>query len=346
MNEWGTTDVDLTKGKAGEPVGGVIVTPRRRRRVWHVPRTLAWIVVAPFAIWAVARIAGLERGSLPTQIMTATPYAAAASLVAVLLAAMSRRKIATAVAVVTAATLGFSVVPRAIGSAHAASSGRTLKVLSINMLYGHADPGEVLALVHRLDPDVISVQELTPRGVRALDAAGLARLMPHRYLQAEWGASGGGIYARHPLTPVTNLFRPVQHKMPVADVALPGGAPVQVVNVHPVPPIGDQVPKWTAGLDGLPAAAEDTVRVLAGDFNASLDHAMLRRLLARGYVDAADQTGEGLTPTWPANRRVPPIITIDHVLVDRRAGVRTVSIHTVRGTDHRAVFAELTLPTG
>ncbi|RBQ11678.1 endonuclease/exonuclease/phosphatase family protein [Spongiactinospora rosea] len=335
--------MDLTKGKAGEPVGGVIVTPRRRR-VWRVPRALAWIVVVPFAIWAVARVAGLERGSLGTQIMTATPYAAAASLVAVLLAALSRRKIATAVAVVTAAALGFSVLPRAIGSAHAASAGRTLKVLSINMLYGQADPAEVLALVRHLDPDVISVQELTPRGVQALDAAGLARLMPHRHLQAEWGASGGGIYARHPLTPVTDLFQPVQHKMPVADVALPGGDPVQVVNVHPVPPIGDQVPKWTAGLDRLPAATEDTLRVLAGDFNASLDHAMLRRLLARGYTDAADQAGEGLTPTWPANRRVPPIITIDHILADRRAGVRAVSIHTLPGTDHRAVFAELMLP--
>jgi hypothetical protein len=35
---------------------------------------------------------------------------------------------------------------------------------------------------------------------------------------------------------------------------------------------------------------------------------------------------------------------IDHVLADKRVGVRTVSVHTIPGTDHRAVFAELVLP--
>ena len=83
------------------------------------------------------------------------------------------------------------------------------------------------------------------------------------------------------------------------------------------------------------------MRILAGDFNASLDHAAMRRLLDRGYKDAAAQVGAGLIPTWPANKRIPPIITIDHVLVDHRVGVKAVSVHDVPGTDHRAVFAEL-----
>ena len=34
-------------------------------------------------------------------------------------------------------------------------------------------------------------------------------------------------------------------------------------------------------------------------------------------------------------------MTIDHVLADERLGVRAVSIHTIPGTDHRAVLAEL-----
>ena len=67
-------------------------------------------------------------------------------------------------------------------------------------------------------------------------------------------------------------------------------------------------------------------------------------LLDRGYKDAAAQVGAGLIPTWPANKRIPPIITIDHVLVDHRVGVKAVSVHDVPGTDHRAVFAELTVP--
>ena len=33
------------------------------------------------------------------------------------------------------------------------------------------------------------------------------------------------------------------------------------------------------------------MRILAGDFNATLDHAELRRLIGRGYHDAAEQAG-------------------------------------------------------
>ena len=85
------------------------------------------------------------------------------------------------------------------------------------------------------------------------------------------------------------------------------------------------------------------LRILAGDFNATLDHAELRRLIATGYVDAASIVGEGLRPSWPVGRLLPPV-TIDHVLADRRCGVRGVEVHTLPGSDHRAVIAELQIP--
>jgi endonuclease/exonuclease/phosphatase family metal-dependent hydrolase len=85
--------------------------------------------------------------------------------------------------------------------------------------------------------------------------------------------------------------------------------------------------------------------VLAGDFNATLDHAELRRLLDRGYRDAAEQAGVALRPTWPGDRAlIPTVVTIDHVLADRR--IRVVSVRTVAipGSDHRGVLADLLLP--
>ena len=87
------------------------------------------------------------------------------------------------------------------------------------------------------------------------------------------------------------------------------------------------------------------MRVLAGDFNATLDHAELRRLIGRGYHDAAERAGVALRPTWPVGKGLlPTLITIDHVLADRR--VRVVSARSVRipGSDHRGVLAELLLP--
>jgi endonuclease/exonuclease/phosphatase family metal-dependent hydrolase len=37
-------------------------------------------------------------------------------------------------------------------------------------------------------------------------------------------------------------------------------------------------------------------------------------------------------------------VTIDHVLVGERAGVRRVATHELPRTDHRAFLAELVLP--
>ncbi|MEU6743843.1 endonuclease/exonuclease/phosphatase family protein [Streptosporangium sandarakinum] len=327
---------------AGGDVGGAIVTPTRRRR--RVPEALAWAAVVPFTAWAVARVAGLERGSLATQLMTGTPYVAAGSLVPLLLTALSRRRAATAVALAATAALGLSVLPRAVGSAQAAS-GPALRVLTLNMLFGKADAEAVVDLVRRLRPDVLSTQELTPGLAGKLDAAGLKELMPYRVLETEWSARGSGLYARNPMTRLDDLFHPVGHNMPAALITVPGAKPVEFVDVHPYPPLGAQVHEWSQALAGLPPAVPDRIRVLAGDFNASLDHAALRGLLGRGYADAADRAGAGLIPTWPANKRVPPIITIDHVMVDERVGVNAVSVHTVPGTDHRAVFADLRLPS-
>lgn len=84
--------------------------------------------------------------------------------------------------------------------------------------------------------------------------------------------------------------------------------------------------------------------MLIGDFNATLDHSQLRELLDRGYRDAGDVAGKGLEPTWPNNGSLGPLITIDHVLADRRLGIVKYGVGDLPGSDHRPVWAELALP--
>jgi endonuclease/exonuclease/phosphatase family metal-dependent hydrolase len=130
----------------------------------------------------------------------------------------------------------------------------------------------------------------------------------------------------------------------VAELSVPlGGGRVAVQAVHPLPPItASSVRSWRATLRTLPPARRGPPRVIAGDFNATLDHRELRRLLDTGYADAADVTGGGLRTTWPVQRRRPPV-TIDHVLADERLAVLRYEVHELPGTDHRAVLAELAL---
>jgi endonuclease/exonuclease/phosphatase (EEP) superfamily protein YafD len=131
---------------------------------------------------------------------------------------------------------------------------------------------------------------------------------------------------------------------------------VEVVSVHPCAlRLYARQPCWRSGLRALPDAGEPLprlagaspaggpLRVLAGDFNATLDHLLVRELLATGYRDAADATGHGFTATWPQGGSLPGV-AIDHVLADERMSVREFAVHPLRGTDHRPVFAVLTLP--
>jgi endonuclease/exonuclease/phosphatase family metal-dependent hydrolase len=122
---------------------------------------------------------------------------------------------------------------------------------------------------------------------------------------------------------------------------------VIVESAHPLAPCClESLRDWRADLEAEPRPdASGPPRILLGDFNATLDHQPLRALIARGYRDAADVEGVGLIGTWgPYDGDPIPPVTIDHVLVDERIGVRDVRVHGVARSDHRAVIAALTVP--
>jgi endonuclease/exonuclease/phosphatase (EEP) superfamily protein YafD len=310
--------------------------PRRRWRAW-----LAIGVAVVFALGTTVRLGGLEAGALLVPLVSFTPYFTVAALVVLGLVISTRSKVAIAIMLAVCICLAWCVVPRAI-SGTVTATGRPFRVLTANLNGGRGDAGSIVDLTRRLNVDVLSLQELTWPERDRLEAAGLAKLLPYQVIQpSEWGADGSGVYARLPLRAQTGVFQPVGHHMPVVEVALPGGSAVQVVVVHPVAPVPSTVPEWEAGIATLPPAPSTGMpRVLAGDFNATLDHAVFRRLLATGYTDAAAATGQGLVPTW-GGRRLPPLVTIDHVLTDSRAGAADVQVYDVPGSDHRALFADL-----
>jgi len=314
----------------------------------------AWAGVTAWGLWAALRYAGGDRlpglGAPSSQLLAFTPYAAAAAPLPVLVALVLRRWWAALAATVVAAALALAVLPRAVGGGDPAARGPVVRVLTANLLLGRADPARIVDLVRRSGVDVLSLQELTPEARDRLDRAGLTRLLPHAAVDARPGGSGTGLYARHPLRALQSPSG-MSTATPQAEVALPGGRRATVTAVHPVPPLtAAAFRQWRHDLAELPAAAAaarsggtDAVRILAGDFNATLDHASLRRLIERGYADAADRAGAGLVPTWGLGSSRPPL-AIDHVLVDRRCAVRRVAVHDLPGSDHRAVYAEIRLP--
>jgi endonuclease/exonuclease/phosphatase (EEP) superfamily protein YafD len=316
-----------------------------------MPRArLDWAVAAGTAGWALARVTAADR-LRPTdaQIVAAlafTPQVAAGAWLAALLLRDDR---AATTAAVAAGAMTAVLAPRALNSAQPAATGPALRVLTVNLLAGRAQADAVASLVRGTEADVLFAQELTAGAVARLHKAGLEDLLPHHVndLGTPLGRANA-IYSRYPLTDHTPATA-MPWAQPDVTVSLQD-AVVRLVCVHlktpKYPLTRSSVTGWAGELRALSSIRlGDPPVIMAGDFNATLDHAEFRRLLRHGLVDAASQSGGGLIPTWgirPWGLRA--LLTIDHVLADPRCAIVGTSVHRLPGTDHRAVLARLRLP--
>jgi endonuclease/exonuclease/phosphatase family metal-dependent hydrolase len=308
---------------------------------------LVWLLVLPALVWAVLRLFGWERG-FAVQLLAFTPYVAVWSVVAAAVTLSVRKWLAGAVALIAVAVLAVCVLPRALADRdRGPAGGVTLRVMTGNLFVGAADPAAVVTLVRDNDIAALAVQEFTPQVRAGLSAAGLGSLLPYAALADEVGTTGSGVYSRYPIAD-SGSQRGAGGNMQVhATIRPPGAGPVLIESAHPLAPYAvEALGWWHDDLAAEPAAdPAGPPRILLGDFNSTLDHAALRRVIARGYRDAADVTGQGLAGTWgPYDGRLIPPVTLDHVLVDKRIGVRQLSVHPVAGSDHRSLIAELTVP--
>jgi len=219
----------------------------------------------------------------------------------------------------------------------------TLRVLSLNVLGGSADPAAVVRAIERHQVDVLVMQELTPGMVHRLAEAGIGTLLPYCHLDPRPKAGGTGLWARWPLAPLPPVPGMVA-AAPRARIEPVDGWPVTVTGVHPKAPMRHNVRRWQQDLAAIRStlASSDGPQIVAGDFNASRDHRPFRDLLAAGFLDCADAARRRPWPgfTWPAGRWIPSVMRLDHVLVSR--GSTTVSASRnirVPGTDHRGVLA-------
>lgn len=228
----------------------------------------------------------------------------------------------------------------------APATGVDVVIMTSNLKVGGADPASVVAAVRSRHVDVLMIEELTPDAETALQHAGLDKLLPHSLTSPMSGASGTGLWSRTPLTsPVKNYafgfsFITAQTRL--------HGQPVTLAAMHVFGPFPQsQFPRWHKDMQRYPAflaALPGSTVLVGGDFNATTDDTQFRTILNEGYADAAQQAGAGFTPTWPADRWFPPMITIDHVLT-RGAVARSVDSVEIPGSDHRALVARVRIPT-
>ena len=325
------------RGASGQPNDG------RWQRIASWALRLA---IAALAVWALWRLSGAGEGFPLVALIAFTPGVAAVAVLVLGVALYFRRWLEAAAAAVVVLALAMAVLPRAFPGqpAEPVEGGVRYDVLTVNVRLGDADMEAVADVVRAEEVDLLSVQELTKGAARRLRAAGIDELLPHQELSpTQVGSSGGGLYSRYRLDRLPDVPGGASRQVHgIVDV--PGAGEVELVAAHPFPPTSNSADLWQEGLEGMPRADSDPLRILAGDFNATFDHAPFRDLVDSGYVDAAAARGVGLDPTWPANRVWPPEVTIDHVLADDSVYVEAADVIGIPDTDHRAVFAGLLLP--
>jgi endonuclease/exonuclease/phosphatase (EEP) superfamily protein YafD len=277
-----------------------------------------------------------------------SPYLMVGAPVAAVLFLLQRRWLLTTVAAVAAVAAIAVELPLFVGETEA-HSGVQVRVMTANLYLGQADPTVVVETAEA-KADVLAVQELTPAEAQRLSAAGLDRTFPYRVLDAREEASGTGVWSRFPLKE-PSILKGYWHAMITARAEVPGVAVDPVLFIpHLSGPWPMPLKDWNRDYKKLPAELRDLAAtagtgcvIVAGDFNSTFDLQPFRRLLSAGYRDAAEQTGAGITATYPANSWRPPLLAIDHILTYQ---CTATSVNTVRlpGSDHKGLTSVVEIP--
>ncbi|MDX3382788.1 endonuclease/exonuclease/phosphatase family protein [Streptomyces niveiscabiei] len=300
----------------------------------------AGLVLAGVSVIAGCRAAGTDAVTPVPQLLAFLPWLLVPATAAALLSLLARWWPGLLWAAVVLGSLAWFLQPYGTAREPGGPVAARLEVLTSNVEFGWATDA-LLRAVHRENPDIVFVQECE-YGCQATLRRELATPYPYRQAVEGDTSVGSVILSRYPLTPAATI--PAEMGMPgaVADV---DGTAVRLQLAHPKPPLPGQVGLWKRELGRIQAwAARQTGPVvLAGDFNASQDHAAFRRILGTGLHDAARLTGKSHEPSWPSSTTPMFGTQIDHVLLSDDFSTSRARFLDLPGTDHRALLVNIAL---
>lgn len=264
-----------------------------------------------------------------------------------------------AIAVVAFAANGLALASRGLGTdALPEKTAEAIRVMTWNTAGDATSPESVAQIAVAMDADIVTLPETT---IETGEAVAIAmRDLGHRMWahHAEFGEDGWDARSTTLLiSPDLGDYAVIESSVegttntstvPSA-VAMPvdGDGPI-VVAAHAVAPRQQYMSRWRDDLSWLADQCGDGEDViLAGDFNATIDH-MGRLGVAGGTLghchDVASETGNGAVGTWPT--RLPGLLgaPIDHVMASEDwVPTGSVVLRSLdgSGSDHRPLIVQL-----
>ncbi|MFK4147023.1 endonuclease/exonuclease/phosphatase family protein [Streptomyces sp. NPDC004065] len=313
-------------------------TNRRGRRLGT---GCAGLLLAAVSVVVGCRLADSDGITPVPQLLAFLPWLLAPTGLALALALLGRWWVGAVWGVAVLGLLAWYIEPYGRTADPAGAPVARLRVLTSNVEFGRGTPA-LVPVIRRERPDIVFVEECEDVCRAALRREAGADYPYRRAVEAP-GSKGSVILSRYALRATAGVTGTMGMPGAVADVR---GHAVRLQLAHPMPPLPGQTALWHRELGRLrafAAAARGTPTILAGDFNASQDHAAFRRILDTGLYDAARLAGAERTPSWPS-RTAPTLgAQIDHVLVSQDFSATAARFLTLSGTDHRALLTDLTL---
>lgn len=226
----------------------------------------------------------------------------------------------------------------------------SLKLMSVNLMYGHGDADALLAQIARESPDVIVFQEWTPDGAVRLRAA-LAAGYPHSVEEPRDDAFGQAVFSRRAFVGATRTYPPLDgfHEPQICVSVDLGGRVLRLTDVHLLPPVSmayfreQRLGAFTLRNWQADPSRDDKPDILVGDFNATTRSAIVSAILGTGMMDAQAEAGWWRGTTWPrvGMMAYAPGLQLDHALVGPRLECVEARVGEDFGSDHRPVIVQV-----
>ena len=223
-----------------------------------------------------------------------------------------------------------------------------LRVYSANILCANSDFGVGIAEeILTEEPDFVVLAEASPEAVAGMNEV----FETYPYLETIGEEEYRVIFlSKYPIIEHATLFPDLMRPFLSCKVQVEGKI-IEIISVHTASPwTRERTADWAKSLLLLAEYIVDAEPqlVLAGDFNATLAHAPLRKVVAaRNLTDS-----NNFRATWPANRHRLPIffvsvpspkmLSLDHVFT---TGMLPLScrLGTGVGSDHAPIIADISL---
>lgn len=332
-----TGNVTAPPAAAPEPVAPARRPVGRRLTAWAAGLLLAGVsVVVGF------RAADSDGITPVPQLLAFLPWLLVPAACALLLALFARWRAGLVWGVLALGCVAWFMEPYGRVGEPRGNAVAELRVMASNVEFGRGTQGLIDA-VRREKPDLVFVEECGFGCSGALRDAFPRAVYPYRSAVDASGAEGSVILSAVPLRKTDGIDGTLGMPGAVADVR---GHPVRLQLAHPMPPTPGDVGLWRRELGSLrdfAAAGDGRSTIVAGDFNATQDHAAFRRILDAGLRDAARLSGSSRAPSWPTSLRPPFGAQIDHVLATDDFSARDARFLDIGNTDHRTLVVDLTL---